>query len=198
MYGVIQKHFKGGKNHHVEAARQKLNTHRFGPDIERDISRLWELISDLEIAEKMETPESQKFGILRTIMRHEDRAHVCAVYGMTSYHKECFNSTIKKIKEEWDAIPSDKYEAPMAASKAPLSVDRTCFLYQTNECIRPKCPFTHKIMSEQERKEQNYLTKLPGKKTFTSKHIMSRNLKGKLIQGITTLRLQMECITIYH
>ena len=94
LYRVIREHFKGGKNHHVEAARKKLNAHRFRPDIERDISRLLELISDLEIAQKIEMPESQKFGILRTIMRHEERAHVKSVYGMASYHKESFNSTL--------------------------------------------------------------------------------------------------------
>ena len=48
LYKVIQKHFKGGKNHHVESARRKLNAYRFGPDIERDISRLLVLISKLE------------------------------------------------------------------------------------------------------------------------------------------------------
>ena len=57
-------------------------------------------ISDLEIAQKMEMPESQKFGILRTIMRHEERAHVKSVYGLASYHKESFNSTFtKKLKK---------------------------------------------------------------------------------------------------
>ena len=43
LYRMIQGHFKGGKNHHVVAARRKLNAHRFGPDIERDMSRLLEL-----------------------------------------------------------------------------------------------------------------------------------------------------------
>ena len=28
MYRAIQEHFKGGKNHHVESARRKLNAHR--------------------------------------------------------------------------------------------------------------------------------------------------------------------------
>ena len=102
----------------------------------------------LEIAQKMEMPESQKFGILRTIMRHKERAHVKSVYGMASYHKESFNSTVTKIKEEWDAIPPDKIEAPMAASMAPLLADRICFKFQTNECSRPKCPSIHKIMSQ--------------------------------------------------
>ena len=129
LYRMIQEHFKGVKNHHVEAARRKLNAHRFGPDIERDMSRLLELISDLEIAQKMEMPESQKFGILRTIMHYEERAHVKSVYGMASYQKESFNSTVKKTKEEWDAIPTDKIEAPMAASIAPLSAYRICFKF---------------------------------------------------------------------
>ena len=32
IYREIQEHFKGGKNHHVEAARKKLNDHRLGPN----------------------------------------------------------------------------------------------------------------------------------------------------------------------
>ena len=61
LYTVIQEHFKGGMNHHVESARRKLNADRFGPDIERDI--------ELEVAQKMEMPESQKFGILLLVMK---------------------------------------------------------------------------------------------------------------------------------
>ena len=129
LYKTIQEHFKGGKNHHVEAARRKLKAHRFGPDIERNISRLLELISDLEIAQKMEMPELQKFGFLRTIMRHVERTHVKSVYGMASYHKKSFNSTVTKIKEEWDSVPPDKIEAAMAASMAPLLADRICFKF---------------------------------------------------------------------
>ena len=64
IYRAIQDHFKGGKNHHVEAAQKKLNVHRLGQDIERDLSTLLELISSLEEAQGMVMPESQKFGIL--------------------------------------------------------------------------------------------------------------------------------------
>ena len=56
----------------------------------------------------MEMPESQKFGILRTLMMYEERPHVRAVYGMASYYKESFNSTIKKTREEWDTVPLEK------------------------------------------------------------------------------------------
>ena len=59
LYNVIQEHFKGGKNHHVESVRRKLNAHRLGPDIQRDISRILTLVSELEVAQKMEMPESQ-------------------------------------------------------------------------------------------------------------------------------------------
>ena len=48
IYRAIQEHFKGGKNYHVESARKKLNAHRLGPDIERDLSKQLELISDLD------------------------------------------------------------------------------------------------------------------------------------------------------
>ena len=54
---------------------------------------------------------------------------VKSVCGMASYQKESFNSTVKKTKEEWDAIPTDKIEAPMAASIAPLSAYRICFKF---------------------------------------------------------------------
>ena len=56
---------------------------------------------------------------------------------MASYLKGRYNFTINKIKEEWDAIPSEKNEAPMAASMAPQTSERICFKYQINECIRP-------------------------------------------------------------
>ena len=70
--------------------------------------------------------------------------------------------------KEWDAIPTDK-KAPMAASMAPQTGDRICFRFQTNECVRPKCPFIHRRMTEQERKDQNYIAKVPEKKTFPTK-----------------------------
>ena len=44
VYQIIREHFKGGKNHHNESARRKLSAHRFGRDIERDVSRLLVLI----------------------------------------------------------------------------------------------------------------------------------------------------------
>ena len=148
MYREIQEHFKGGKNYHVETARRMLDAHRLGPEIEQDLSKQLELISVLEEAQKMEMPESQKFGILRTLMIYEERPHVRAVYGMASYNKESFNSTIKKIREDWDAVPLEKCEGRMAASVATPSSDRICFKFQTGECSRPNCPFRHKIMSE--------------------------------------------------
>ena len=104
LYKVIQEHFKGGKNHHVESARRELNAHRFGPDIEREISRLLVLISELEMAQKMELPEFQKFGILRNIIGHEERPYVKHLFCMASYTKENFYNTVIKISEGWDTI----------------------------------------------------------------------------------------------
>ena len=83
----------------MEAAWKKLNAHRLGPDIERDLSKLLELISDLEVAQKIKMPESQKFGVLRVLMAHEKRVHV----SIASYNREKLKFTIKKVKEEWDA-----------------------------------------------------------------------------------------------
>ena len=116
----------------------------------------------------MEMPESQKIGILRTKISFEERPYVKALFGLAIYQKQTFYDTVIKISEEWDAIPTDKI-VPMAASSAPQSGDRICFKFQTNECIRPKCPFIHKIMNEQEKKEQNYIAKVPDKKNLSSK-----------------------------
>ena len=44
MYSEFQEHFKGGKNHHVETARRMLNAHELGLEIERNLSKLLELI----------------------------------------------------------------------------------------------------------------------------------------------------------
>ena len=88
IYREIREHFQGGKNHHVEAARKKLNDHRLGPNIERDLSTLLKLISALEEAQGMAMPESQKFGILRVLMAHEECVHVKNVVGIASYDKE--------------------------------------------------------------------------------------------------------------
>ena len=98
IYRAIQEHFKGGKNHHVESARKKLNDYRLGQDIERDLSTLLELISSLEEAQGMVMPESQKFGILRVLMAQEERVHVRNIVGIASYNKENFNFTIKKLE----------------------------------------------------------------------------------------------------
>ena len=99
-YKVILEHFKGGKNHHIESARRKLSAHRFGPEIERDLSRLLVLISELEVAQKVEMPESQKFGILRTIISFEERPYVKTLFGLAIYHKQTFYDTVIKISEE--------------------------------------------------------------------------------------------------
>ena len=125
----------------------------------------------------MEMPESQKFGILRNIISHEERPYVKSLFGMTSYMKETFYNTVMKISEEWDTIPTDK-QAPMAASMAIPAADRICFKFQTNDCIRPKCPFIHKIMSEQEKKDQNYIAKVP-------EQAHERSTSGQKIQGQT-------------
>ena len=93
-------------------------------------------------------PESQRFGILRNILGYEEQPHVKYIFGMASYMKENFYNTVIKISEEWDTIPADKNQAPMAASMATQAADRICFKFQTNECVRPKCPFIHKIMNE--------------------------------------------------
>ena len=132
-------------------------------------------------------PKSQKFGILRNIIGHEERPYVKNLFGMASYMKENFYSTVIKISEEWDTIPADKNQAPMAASMAPQAADRICFKFQTNECVRPKCLFINKIMNEQEKKEQNYIAKVPDKKNLSTRP-MKGGTSAKKFKGKQDLR----------
>ena len=183
IYRAIQDHFKGGKNHHVEAARKKLNDHRLGQDIERDLSTLLELISSSEEAQGMVMPESQKFGILRVLMAQEERVHVRNIVGIASYNKENFNFTIKKIREEWDAVPMTKNNVHMATATESVTVSRICFKFQTNECTRKGYPYVHKIMTDQEKKDQKYNNKRSAGKESNNKIIKKpnydRKFKGK-------------------
>ena len=91
-------------------------------------------------------PESQKFGILRILMAQKERVHVRNIVGIASYNKESFNFTIKKIREEWDAVPMTKNNVHMATATESVTVS------QTNECTWKWCPYVHKIMTDQEKK----------------------------------------------
>ena len=186
----------------MEAARKKLNDHRIGLNIERDLSTLLELISSLEEAQGMVMPESQKFGILRVLMAHEERVHVRNIVGIASYNKENFNFTIKKIREEWDATPMSKNNVQMAAATEPVTTDRICFKFQTNECTRKGCPYIHRIMNDHEKKDQKYNNKRPAGKEFNNKPLKKpnkvRNSKVRRIQEITILKGLMGCITACH
>ena len=64
-----------------------------------------------------------------------------------------------KISEEWDTVPTDK-KVSMAASMETPATDRICFKFQTNECLRPKCPFIHRIMNEKEKENKIPITPL--------------------------------------
>ena len=160
----------------MEAAWKKLNAHRLGPDIERDLSKLLELISDLEVAQKIKMPESQKFGVLRVLMAHEEHVHVKNVVGIASYNRENFNFMIKKIKE-WDALPADKNDIQIATEST--TTDRICFKFQTNECTRKGCPYIHKLMTDQEKRDQKYSTKRPAVKENNNSNKFKKKINGE-------------------
>ena len=68
--------------------------------------------------------------------------------------------------------------------------------------VRPKCPFIHKIINEQERKDQNYIAKVPQKKNLMGKPTKGmsndKKYKGEMIREIITRRGQMGCTTTYY
>ena len=134
--------------------------------------------------------------ILQNIISFEERPHVRSLFGIASYHKEKFYNTVIKTSEEWDAIPTDE-QTPMAASMTPQTGDRICFKFQTNDCLRPKCPFIHKIMNNHRKgpeyeyvmniKDQNYIAKVPEKKNFLGRPIKG-NIPAKKFKGEPDLR----------
>ena len=92
-------------------------------------------------------------------MAQEERVHVRNIVGIASYNKESFNFTINKIRQEWDAIPMTKNNVHMATATESATASRICFKFQTNECTRKGCPYIHKIMTDQEKKDQKYNNK---------------------------------------
>ena len=60
----------------------KLNQQRLGLDIERDLSKLLELILALG---KVDMPESERYGVLRELMKHEDWPQLLNIVGIVSY-----------------------------------------------------------------------------------------------------------------
>ena len=127
----------------------------------------------------MAMPESQKFGILRVLMAQEERVHVRNIMGIASYNKETFNFTINKIREEWDAVPMSKNNVHMASATESATASRICFKFQTNECTRKGCPYIHKIMNDQEKKDQRYNNKRPAGKEQNNKLIKKPNFEKK-------------------
>ena len=67
-------YFEGNKHHHVERTRTVLAQHRLSNgDIVRDLSHSKLLISNLAQAQGSDLPEIQKFGILRDLIKNEQR-----------------------------------------------------------------------------------------------------------------------------
>ena len=117
------------------------------------------------------------------ICPHEEHVHVRNIVGIASYNKENFHFTIKKIREEWDVIPMNKSNVHMAAATEPVTTNRICFKFQTNECTRKECPYIHRIMNDQEKKDQQYNNKRPAGKEINNKLLKKpsdeKKFKGK-------------------
>ena len=83
LYQMTLNYFKG-KNH-VERARTLLARHRLSNgDIIRDLSHLKLLISNLAQAQRSDLPKMQKFGILRDLVKNEQRPVV-----IQKFHYAC-------------------------------------------------------------------------------------------------------------
>ena len=197
MYQEIQKHFKGSKLHHVEAARRALEAHRLGLAIEQDLSRLMELIAVLEKAQETPMPESQKFGILRTIIAHEERPHVRAVYGMASYNKESFNATIKKIRKSGILYHWRRSRVVwrQASHHGPL------IGYASSFKLENAADLTVRLQRRERNKtilQSRQVKEIILRAGLRKAILVTRNLRVKLIRETITRRAPMGCIIICH
>ena len=67
----------------------------------------------------------------------------------------------------------------MAAATESTTTDRICFKFQTNECTRKGCPYTHKLMTDQEKRDQKYSTKRPVVKENNTNNKFNKKLHGE-------------------
>ena len=147
---MILNYFEGNKHHRVERARTLLAQHRLSNgDIVRDLSHLQLLISDLAQTQGSDLPEMQKFGILRGLMKSEQRPVVIQTFQYACLQKLSFDEAVASLIEMCNNIPLEGLK--MAA--AITSTERHYFKFQLDKCTNKKCRLIHQLMNEQQKKE---------------------------------------------
>ena len=110
--------FKGNKHHHVERARTLLAQHRpSNGDIVRDLSHLKLLISNLAQAQGSDLPEMQKFGILRDLMKNEQRPVVIQTLHYACLQKLSFDEAVGSLIEMCNYIPIERLKMAAAITE---------------------------------------------------------------------------------
>ena len=189
---MILNYFKGNKHHHVERARTLLAQHRLSnEDIVRDLSRLKLLISNLAQAQGSDLPEMQKFGILRDLMKNEQRPVVIQTFHYACLQKLSFDEAVASLIEMCSSIPIEGLK--MAA--VITSAERYCFKFQLDKSTDRKCRFIHQLMNEQQKKESGFDKNRPDMKNYD----MKSNNKDKKFKGKRDTRnnKKMGCIIVY-
>ena len=73
----------------------------------------------------------------------------------------------------------NKNNVHMATATESATSNRICFKFQTNEYTRKGCPYIHRIMNDQEKKDQKYNNKRPAGKDSSNKIIKKPNNEKK-------------------
>ena len=130
------------------------------------------MISNLAQAQGSDLPEMQKFGILRDLMKNEQRPVVIETFHYACLQKLSFDEAVASLIEMCNNIPIEGLK--MAA--AITSTERYCFKFQLDKCTNKKYRFIHRLMNEQQKKESGFDKNRPDTKRNNNKDM---KCKGK-------------------
>ena len=119
--------------------------------------------------------------------RYYHETIIAFMFMMSMVHKDMHHILLDLIQKE---DPFKIYRAiqehfkggknhHVAAATESTTTDRICFKFQTNKCTRKGCPYIHKLMTDQEKRDQRYSTKRPAVKENNNNNKYTKKINGK-------------------
>ena len=160
VYQRIVNYFDGHLLHHIETAKQILESHRFGSGpIALSISELREKLRNFEMSQESATTGAYKMGLLDKIMKDERRPAISGIYTNARFNRLNFEDTLVHFIEH-ATMHQDHHT--LAVMTPGLDF---CFNFQRGLCKKENCKFQHVLMTEQQKIDCKYDAnrKLPDK-----------------------------------
>ena len=156
LFQDIQSYFRGNQSHHVDRAIESIIRHKINiRSFEKDIANFRIFISELSHAQSAEVPEQQKFSYLKDLLKQDSRQCLANAMDLARFNTLNFEKTVDLLISTHANQPVGTVR--MAAMDAiPI---KYCFKFQKGECIRKDCKYLHKIMSDQDKSDNNSFRK---------------------------------------